>query len=400
MKFLINGLKHLRKLLVFFPVIFLSIFWTRNLSDSTPTPSRLPSSVSVDDEDDNSESSSTEAVVTAALPSQAESAFSSPSSFISALTQVPTSTEPRPSSLRAVSLSVVSRDSSYRANGVTFHLGGAAATQTAKIRKLILAEFQLYPASCFQRLGLRQLVTSADVVVEWPNRERDTRTATLDPTNGLMIYGDNLIIRGDSNIYLFYLDQLQNFQNLHREGRTDQQFAEYRESRRVYLLARRTEAFQSLRDVIHIIHHEFYHYWDLKEDGSYADDSEWSALNTSGFRYGNGGRFNTSPNASGWTSNHPGFLNEYSRSGVDEDKAEIWGALLAHSTQLQERMSTDPIIARKVALIKRRAQNYCPELNASFWNRAQQSNEARIQFLADLLQETDEAAASMDIPVF
>jgi len=58
------------------------------------------------------------------------------------------------------------------------------------------------------------------------------------------------------------------------------------------------------------------------------------------------------------------------------------------------------VIARKVELIKQRAQSFCPEVNAAFWQRVQNTNEARIEFLGRLMQATDEEAAAMAIPPF
>jgi len=270
--------------------------------------------------------------------------YMTPQNFIASLTAV---TEARPNSLANVSISFVATDSIYWANGVNYNLGGTTAVQTAKIRKLILAEFQLYPTACLQRLGLRNIVTSADVNIA-QDATLQERTATLDAPNGIMTYADSLFIDRPHNIYLDYLDNAARVRGLESEERTDPEFTAYIEGERRSLETRRINGLQSLRAVINNVHHEFFHYWDIRDDNTLTPDAAWSALNPANFRYGAGGRFAREPEVINWNTNNPGFLNGYSLAGADEDKAEIWGALMAHSSQLQARISSDPVIARKV----------------------------------------------------
>jgi hypothetical protein len=360
-----------------------SISEPSELSDTQETPSTSPGTQAM-----------STAISGAARASVTK--YMTPQDFIASLTQI---TDARPSSLSNVSVSFVSEDSIYWANGVNYNLGGTTAVQTAKIRKLILAEFQLYPTACLQRLGLRNLITSADVNIAQDGTLQE-RTATLDAPNGIMTYADSLIIDRPRNIYLDYLDNAERIRGLEAEGRTDPEFTRYLAGERRSLETRRLNGLQSLRAVINNIHHEFFHYWDIRDDNNLSPDPAWSALNPANFQYGAGGRFARGPEVINWTTTNPGFLNGYSLAGVDEDKAEIWGALMAHSSELQTRMSSDPVIARKVELIKQRAQSFCPEVNASFWQRVQNTNGARIEFLGRLMQATDEAAAEMTVPSF
>jgi len=44
------------------------------------------------------------------------------------------------------------------------------------------------------------------------------------------------------------------------------------------------------RDLVHCLHHEIFHFFDLADDGQVAPDRTWEALNAPGFAYGSGGR--------------------------------------------------------------------------------------------------------------
>jgi len=79
----------------------------------------------------------------------------------------------------------------------------------------------------------------------------------------------------------------------------------------------------------HVIHHEFYHMIEEEFNGNtYYKDPEWNAFNVPGFQYGNGGINNRGSHMS--VINHPdsGFINLYSQTGLEEDKAEIFGSLM------------------------------------------------------------------------
>jgi len=75
-----------------------------------------------------------------------------------------------------------------------------------------------------------------------------------------------------------------------------------------------------------VIHHELFHYVDFIHDGTY-DDPKFNKLNTLGFKYGKGGAYERE-----WKPLNPelkGFLNFYSTTGIEEDKAEIFQYIMA-----------------------------------------------------------------------
>ena len=82
----------------------------------------------------------------------------------------------------------------------------------------------------------------------------------------------------------------------------------------------------------HCMHHEFFHLLEQELNGS-ADfkDPEWGKLNPRDFKYGQGGRKQRGDDNFGLVHPHPGFINRYSMSGLEEDKAEIYAALFVSS---------------------------------------------------------------------
>lgn len=117
-----------------------------------------------------------------------------------------------------------------------------------------------------------------------------------------------------------------------------------------------------------VIHHELFHIVDWKDDGELYEDRSWKKLNPTAFRYGNGGR-----NARGndqWQLDDSleGFLNKYSMSGVEEDKAEIFCNLMVRAGVVQERAAKDKVIAKKVERIRKIAKAFCRSLDDRFWN--------------------------------
>lgn len=120
-----------------------------------------------------------------------------------------------------------------------------------------------------------------------------------------------------------------------------------------------------------VIHHEFFHVIDYKDDGSVYADNSWSALNPAGFRYGNGGR-NAQDDASTslLTDRYPGFLNHYSTTGVEEDKAETFANMIVDLRHVQNRAAKDPVVKSKVVAMKALLEKFCPEIDEEFWKQA------------------------------
>jgi hypothetical protein len=117
-----------------------------------------------------------------------------------------------------------------------------------------------------------------------------------------------------------------------------------------------------------VIHHEFFHMVD-KRDAVYQDPA-WILLNPPGFRYGSGGK-----NAQGIattslvTEEYPGFLNHYSTTGVEEDKAELFGHLIVEYAYVDGRASKDPLLALKVARLKDLLAHFSPDMKDAFWEK-------------------------------
>jgi putative zinc-binding metallo-peptidase len=119
-----------------------------------------------------------------------------------------------------------------------------------------------------------------------------------------------------------------------------------------------------------VLHHEFFHIIDYRDDGNLYQDKTWSALNASGFKYGSGGQ-NAQDNSSSsvLTDQYPGFLNYYSTTGVEEDKAEVFAILIVEPAYIEERIKKDAVLQAKVTLMKKQLNKFCPELNNAFWEK-------------------------------
>jgi hypothetical protein len=120
-----------------------------------------------------------------------------------------------------------------------------------------------------------------------------------------------------------------------------------------------------------VLHHEFFHIIDYRDDGHVYDDEEWAALNPPGFKYGSGGKHaQSAANASELTDKVPGFLNYYATTGVEEDKAEVFANLIVDSAYVAKRTKTDRVLRAKVQALKKLMAKFCPEVDTAFWSKA------------------------------
>ena len=120
-----------------------------------------------------------------------------------------------------------------------------------------------------------------------------------------------------------------------------------------------------------VIHHEFYHLIDYRDDGSLYADEKWVALNPVGFKYGRGGKnAQSDATVSLLNNDQPGFLNRYATTGVEEDKAEIFAHLIVNPQKLDERTKSDAIVADKARRMKELLQKFCPQVDGRFWESA------------------------------
>lgn len=120
-----------------------------------------------------------------------------------------------------------------------------------------------------------------------------------------------------------------------------------------------------------VIHHEFFHIIDYRDDGRVYQDDPWGELNPPKFQYGKGGRNVQDINTTSvLTDKFPGFLNHYSTTGVEEDKAEIFANLIVEAAHVQARAKRDAVLKAKVERMKELLVTFSPEMNEKFWEQA------------------------------
>ena len=96
-----------------------------------------------------------------------------------------------------------------------------------------------------------------------------------------------------------------------------------------------------------VLHHEFFHFIDFIDDGSFEDD-EFEKLNEEGFEYGEGGDSERQ-----WIKldkNTRGFINHYSTTDLAEDRAEIYQYLIGCPDEALN--NKDEIVMKKVRRIQ------------------------------------------------
>lgn len=119
-----------------------------------------------------------------------------------------------------------------------------------------------------------------------------------------------------------------------------------------------------------VIHHEYFHLIDYRDDGKLYVDKQWASLNPGDFQYGNGGAQVQDDLSQGLTFDQPGFMNRYSTQGVEEDKAEIFAYLITESALMAKRVVKDPVVAAKVKMMKQLMASFSQSIDQEFWTRA------------------------------
>lgn len=102
-----------------------------------------------------------------------------------------------------------------------------------------------------------------------------------------------------------------------------------------------------------VIHHELFHLLDYNGD-HFREDAEWLALNPKSFAYEDPDmlyRARDLPDA-----RPPGFVRAYATQNEAEDRASTFDLLFARPAELCEIAAKDPIVAKKVALLKKRVR--------------------------------------------
>ncbi len=119
-----------------------------------------------------------------------------------------------------------------------------------------------------------------------------------------------------------------------------------------------------------VIHHEFFHIIDYRDDGNLYRDERWQALLPAGFKYGNGGRASQDVRTTSvLTDQYPGFLSHYSTTGVEEDKAEVFAHLVVHPAHVEARAKQDRVIHAKVKRMKELLAAFAPDVDEEFWEK-------------------------------
>ena len=96
-----------------------------------------------------------------------------------------------------------------------------------------------------------------------------------------------------------------------------------------------------------IVHHEVYHLLENAHSRALmTEDPEWEALNPLAFHYSNA--MYTEPRQAG-------FVSSYAMTQVAEDKASVYGHLMAHPDDLCEMAKADEVLRAKLAIVWRRA---------------------------------------------
>lgn len=120
-----------------------------------------------------------------------------------------------------------------------------------------------------------------------------------------------------------------------------------------------------------VLHHEFFHIIDYRDDGKLYQDERWASLNPASFKYGNGGKnAQNNSDTSMLTDKYPGFLNHYSTTGVEEDKAELFANMIVEAEYVAKRVETDAVLKSKVERMKELTAKFCPEMTEEFLKRA------------------------------
>ena len=114
------------------------------------------------------------------------------------------------------------------------------------------------------------------------------------------------------------------------------------------------------------IHHEFFHFIDYRDNGTVRDKS-WEIINPRNFRYSSVGVAEKLSHSVTLTDQHPGFLTDYSRSGVEEDKAEVFSNLIVHPAYVEHRAKRDRVLKAKVRRMKYMLARFSPSMNKAFW---------------------------------
>ena len=197
----------------------------------------------------------------------------------------------------------------------------ADAADLARYRRLFCEEFSLYPRTLIEKTKLKRIVLC----------------------QGLTFAGQRRFAIPDFEHDAYYLD-------VGSKDQTDH-----------YLCK--------------VIHHDLFHIIDYRDDGLLYEDERWKMLNPPDFKYGKGGAEALNDSTTGeLTDRYPGFLNHYSTTGVEEDKAEIFAHLIVSRKFVSDRTAADDVIRLKAERLKSLVREFCDDMDDAFWVRANKVN--------------------------
>jgi hypothetical protein len=102
-----------------------------------------------------------------------------------------------------------------------------------------------------------------------------------------------------------------------------------------------------------VIHHELFHLLDYAGD-HYDIDSEWTVLNPKGFAYVDPEKLYRERELS--PDRPRGFVRSYATQNEAEDRASTFELIVGRPAEVCAMAAADPIVAKKIALIKKRVQ--------------------------------------------
>lgn len=110
------------------------------------------------------------------------------------------------------------------------------------------------------------------------------------------------------------------------------------------------------------IHHELYHMIDYHDDVWRYADPVWMKLNTNEFSYYGRPKINCSTEVS------PGFVSDYARSNVCEDKAETYAHMIVSANRVLERAKVDCILSAKIERMQTLMNAFSSHYDERFWS--------------------------------
>lgn len=118
-----------------------------------------------------------------------------------------------------------------------------------------------------------------------------------------------------------------------------------------------------------VVHHEIMHFIDGKSNNATYEKMEWEHLNSKGFKYSGGDTAHLLEP----TILEPldptltGFVNKYSMTEVEEDKAELFAHMMTHICWVNYKAEYDSVLKLKTEKLRKLLTKFSPSLNEHFW---------------------------------